>query len=410
MERAQRRILLLRGAIPVRRDPQKVSWAILLASFFVFCALAVSIPLTIRWWIITAATSHDPKLEVISGTVLVRVRGLPPDVGVTSQREIPEESVIRTDANSKALLTFFDDSSVTIFPNSEVRLIKARSPSFGLSPRPNEIALEQNAGRIRVGPALPTSRPTDWRLSTPHSQISLSEGSYSVVVSNEASEIAVRRGEATVEAKGQRITLPPGKRVVVALGEGPSDLLPAARNLIINGDFSRGFLGWRTYSTSGQEGVEGGVAELTAFEGRQVMRLYRQGEEGVHTEAGTIQEVAQDVSDYLSLQLRLDVRVNSHSLGGGGYLSSEYPVIVRIDYEDEYGSATHWYHGFYCQNAQNNPTLNGELIRCGVWYPYEQTNLLEILKPLPFYIRSVQIYASGWNYESLVAEIGLLVE
>ncbi len=70
----------------MRRDPQKVAWAILLASFFVFCALAVSIPLTIRWWIITAATSHDATLEVISGTVLVRVRGLPPDVGVTSQR------------------------------------------------------------------------------------------------------------------------------------------------------------------------------------------------------------------------------------------------------------------------------------------------------------------------------------
>ncbi|HAL62125.1 MAG TPA: hypothetical protein DCP08_06940, partial [Chloroflexi bacterium] len=114
--------------------------------------------------------------------------------------------------------------------------------------------------------------------------------------------------------------------------------------------------------------------------------------------------------DYLSLQLRLDVRVNSHSLGGGGYLSSEYPVIVRIDYEDEYGSAAHWYHGFYCQNVHNNDTLNGEEIRCGVWYPYEETNLLEILEPPPFYIKSVRIYASGWNYESLVAETGLLVE
>ena len=54
--------------------------------------------------------------------------------------------------------------------------------------------------------------------------------------------------------------------------------------------------------------------------------------------------------------------------------------------------------------------MNGEGIRCGVWYPYEESNLLEILEPSPFYIRSVQIYASGWNYESLVAEIGVLVE
>jgi len=394
----------------MRRDPQKVAWAVLLASFLVFCTLAVTIPLTIRWWIITAATSHEPTLEVISGTVLMRDKGFPPDVGVTSERKVPEGSIIRTDANSRALLTFFDQSTVTIFPSTEVRLLRARSPSYGLSPRPNEITLEQNTGRIRVGPALPTSRPTDWRVKTPHSQISLSEGSYSVIVTKEASEIAVRRGLAIVEAEGHRTTLPPGKRVVVALGEEPSALLPAARNLIINGDFSRGFSGWRTYSTSGREGVEGGKTELTTLEGREVMRLYRQGEEGVHTEAGITQAIDQDLSDYLSLQLRLDVRINSHSLGGGGYLSSEYPVIVRIDYEDEYGSATHWYHGFYYHNEQNNPTLNGEQIRRDVWYPYEQSNLLEILDPPPFYIKSIQIYASGWNYESLVAEIGLLVE
>ena len=140
------------------------------------------------------------------------------------------------------------------------------------------------------------------------------------------------------------------------------------------------------------------------------MRLYRRGEDGVHTEAGITQQIDQDLSDYLSLQLRLDMRVDFHSLGGGGYLSSEYPVIVRIDYEDEYGSTAHWYRGFYCQNAQNNHTLNGEQIRCEVWYPYEETNLLEILEPPPFYIRSLKIYASGWNYDSLVAEIGLLVE
>lgn len=394
----------------MRRDPQKIAWLTLLISFAIFCFLTVAIPLTIRWWIITAATSHDATLEVISGTARVSLNGLPPEVGVTSEREIPEGSIIRTDANSKAVLTFFDDSRVTIFPNSEVRLIKARSPSYGLSPRPNEVTLEQNGGRIRVGPALPANRTTDWQLKTPHSQISLSEGSYSVIVSKEASEIAVRRGLAIVEAEGQRANLPPGKRVVVDIEEGLSDLLPAARNLIINGDFSNGFSGWRTYSTSGQVGVGGGEAELTTLEGREVVRLHRQGEDGVHTEAGITQDVNQDLSDYLSLQLRLDVRVDSHSLGGGGYLSSEYPVIVRIDYEDEYGSATHWYHGFYCQNVQNNPTLNGEQIRCRVWYPYEESNLLRTLDPPPFYIRSLKIYASGWNYDSLVAEVGLLVE
>ncbi len=393
----------------MRRDPEKIAWLVLLTSFAIFCFLAVAIPLTIRWWVINAEDSHEVPLEVISGTVLVRDKGFPPDVGVTSERKVPEGSIVRTDANSSALLTFFDGSSLTVFPGTEIRLVKMRSPSFDLSPRPNTITVEQNVGRIRAAPILPQGRSTQWQVITPHAALSLSEGSHAVLVSNELTEVAVRKGVATIEAQGEKVTLGPRRRVKIALGEGPSDLLPASRNLLTNGDFSQGFIGWRTYSASGQEGVEGGEVELVDSDGRRAIRLFRQGEDGIHTEAGIIQDINQDISDYISLQLRLDVKVDFHSLSGGGYLSSEYPVMVRIDYEDEYGSAAHWYHGFYYQNSQNNPTLNGEEIRQGVWYPYETVDLLE-LDPRPYYIRSLQIYASGWNYDSLVAEAGLLVE
>ena len=381
-----------------------------MASFAVFCFLAVSIPLSIRWWIINATDPHDVALEVLSGTALVRMKGLPPDVGVTEEKEIPEGSVIRADANCRALLTFFDGSMVNIFPNAEVRLTRMRSPSFGLSPHPNAILLELKAGRIRISPTASLSRPTDWKVRTSLALVSLGEGSYAVEVNGEGSEVAVRKGEAKVDIQGTITALTPGKRMVIPSGSKPPQLLPARRNLILNGDFSGGLNGWRTYSDSGKEEVEGGKFELVDSDGGRAVRLYRQGEDGVHTEVGLVQEINADLSDYISLQLRLDLRIDSHSLGGGGYLSSEYPIIVRLDYLDAYGSATHWYHGFYYHNIHNNPTLNGEAIRRGLWYPYETTNLLEILDPPPLIIKSIKVYASGWNYDGLVTDIGLFVE
>jgi hypothetical protein len=75
-----------------------------------------------------------------------------------------------------------------------------------------------------------------------------------------------------------------------------------------------------------------------------------------------------------------------------------------------YGSEAEWVHGFYYQNTTNNPTNNGELIRNGVWEPFESGNLFELADPRPFYITSLQIYASGWDYDSYVSNVRLIVE
>jgi hypothetical protein len=97
-------------------------------------------------------------------------------------------------------------------------------------------------------------------------------------------------------------------------------------------------------------------------------------------------------------------------LSGGGVVSSEDPLIRRLKYRDVYGSEAEWVHGFYYQNTANNPTNNGELVLSNVWLPYESGNLLETLDPRPFFITSIQVYASGWDYDSFVTGIRLIVE
>jgi hypothetical protein len=138
----------------------------------------------------------------------------------------------------------------------------------------------------------------------------------------------------------------------------------------------------------------------------------------VHSEVAIRQEIDQDARDFSQLVLSADIRLEFQSLSGGGLLSSEFPIILRLDYKDRWGSDKFWTHGFYYQNRDGYPIApdpwgqpSGEQIPRGVWYPFQSQNLLEILgENVPAHITALTIYASGWNYEGLVTEIQLIAE
>jgi hypothetical protein len=124
------------------------------------------------------------------------------------------------------------------------------------------------------------------------------------------------------------------------------------------------------------------------------------------------------VRDFDRLEVALDVKVELQSLSGGGLLSSEFPLIIRLDYKDLWGNDKFWTHGFYYQNNAGYPIApdpwgqpSGEQVPQAVWYPYESGNLIELLgENRPAHITGLTVYASGWNYDSLVSEIQLVVE
>ncbi|MBC7254701.1 MAG: hypothetical protein H5T66_01160, partial [Chloroflexi bacterium] len=55
-------------------------------------------------------------------------------------------------------------------------------------------------------------------------------------------------------------------------------------------------------------------------------------------------------------------------------------------------------------------TIHGLQIPQDRWFFYESDNLLEVLPISLYKIVKVRVYASGWDYESLIADIGLIVE
>jgi len=396
----------------LRKNPERTAWTVLLSALTTFCILAVSVPLGIRWYIINATSTHKTALTAISGTILVEERGQP--LAVTEGMEASEGASIKTDSTSQAILTFFEDSTVTLYNDTQVVLLKTRTPRFDLSSRPDTIILEVKEGRVRIGAAPAIDSPLYFEVRFPRGVAVLEEGSYSVEVTDEQSQIVVRYGQALATAAGTTVKLNKGQRTTIAIGESPADPMPATQPLVVNGNFQQDLsVGWIAYNDQGIDGGEvDGEVEIVSSGDRRALFFSRIGEEGNHCETGIRQKIDKDIRDFTSLKLHLDVRLIYQSLSGGGFQSSEFPIMVRLDYKDPWGNDQFWVHGFYYQNVDNHPIAQyGEPIPQYVWYPYETGNLLEILADTrPTYIKAISIYASGHEYQSMISEVGLTVE
>ncbi|MDQ7029678.1 MAG: FecR family protein [Ardenticatenia bacterium] len=157
---------------------EQLAWVILLTAFAIFCALAVGIPLSIRWYIHKATRPQLATLTSTLGTTLVVDPALPNPFAVAEgarKPDVREQNRIETDANSSAVVRLFDESTVTIFPNSEVTVVRMRTPRFKRSPLPNEIALHVGRGNVRVNIAPPGTRPLRLVVTTPHATVELVE-------------------------------------------------------------------------------------------------------------------------------------------------------------------------------------------------------------------------------------------
>lgn len=398
-----------------RRNPERAAWVVLGTAFALFVCLAVSVPLSVRWYLLNATRPQNAYLEKIDGMLTVHERRAQEPIAVNSGRELKEGFRVATGPESRAAITFFENSTALLYGDSRVLLERLRRPRFSLSPRPDEVKVALEGGLVRFRVAEGGERARSLQVQTPHGQVRLEAGgSYSVEVTDERTRVVVRYGRALVLGQGTGVELEQGERVDVGAEGKPGEPMPAAQNLVVNGDFRRPLEeSWKVTPYSDLEGVAPGQATIVQQGDRNAVYFVRMGaEEGVHTEISIEQEINRDVQDNVSLVLRLDVRLEYQSLPGAGYRSSEFPVMVELRYRDAYGNDVSFYHGFYYRDPPPNwPMRNGEKISPFIWYPYESGNLIERLGDArPVYIHSLRIYASGWNYRSMVSEVGLIVE
>jgi hypothetical protein len=402
----------------MRRNPERTAWFILSTAFGLFCAIAISIPASIYWYIINSTDSLPTELTSVRGIVLFDS----PDAGLSTSVldgatvSIEEGHQIATSGTSQAILTFADDSSLTMYGNTEIVLHRMQEPRFSFSYKPSEIMIELLKGRIRAT----ASRGRDslnFNIKTPQTDVFLDQGSFSVEVGERGTQVITRLGQATVMSQDASELLKQGERVIIAPDLTMSPPLPAAQDLLNSTAFDHNFRDfWEVYTFDPIEGVTP-TAEVVIFQNQPVLALRSEGRDNIHTEVGVIQQVNRDVRDFQSLRVFAEVRLIDQSLEGGGQRGSEFPIMLHLAYLDANGEERDWFHGFYYKPKPDTyflydePANSSESIAPLIWYPYESDNLLASLGPTkPAYIKSIRIYASGWIYDSMVASISLLAE
>lgn len=395
-----------------------------MASFIIFCLLAVSIPLALRWYVLHSQVKQTGIVRVTSGTVLLLPAAGGDPIALVDSRAVEPVTLIKTDQRSQAALSFNaagdpehvspETATVQVYPSAQVLLSQASRPRFSVSSDPAQIGIAVQNGRVRIYTAAIRPNGQAFTVTTPHGAAILGPGSYAVQVDSGQTQIAARSGEAVVEANGEMVILPEGTTTTLLPGQPPGQPSVTAENLISNGDFQEplGPPYW-LISKYPADDPTAGQAELTAVNGRNAVRFSRINQPPTHTEVGITQVLDRSVHDYEYLNLQMDVLLRWQSLPGAGQQSSEFPLMFRLDYEDIYGNPQFWTHGFYYQDPPAQWVVTGgEKIPQNVWFPFESGNLLERLKqeglPPPATINYVKIYASGHNYESLVSEVGLV--
>lgn len=405
----------------MRNNPARLAWTILLGAFLLFCVIAVSVPLGIRYYLLHAVDDRPATLTVSSGTVLVAANGSNEPIAVLDTRTIEGETLIQTDQSSRALIAFPahagpdspDLATMQVYNSAQVNLVESTTPRFPLSSDPDRLVLEVRGGRMRINTADLQPRGLYTEVRTPHATAYLGDGSYSVEVNNDQTQISTRQGEASVEASGRQATVAEGQRTVITVGQAPSEPVPSPENLIANGNFEDP-VGPPTWLVSRYpEDPSSGDVEITNADGRNAARFRRINQPPTHTEVGITQVLDRSVQDFEELVLQLDVLLRWQSLPGAGEQSSEFPLMLWLDYIDVYGNHQFWTHGFYYRDPSEQWVVTGgEKIQPNVWFPFESGNLFERLtmegRPPPATINWIKIYASGHNYDSQVSEVRLI--
>lgn len=415
----------------MRTNPERLAWRILLTAFAVFLLLCGSVLYLIQWYIFQSTVDLALDLTVSRGTVRIKLPNTEEPIAVTDRRDdLERDAVILTDPTSQAVLTFSDPrsgepiASLVIFRDSELSLIQAQAPRFGLNNNPYAIQVSSPSGRYEVLILETARRPINFELLSAQAFTRMTEhGHYIIDANGQKTTVTVREGQALVIERntGQPVDLASQQRAVVAPPESSPSVLEAERSLLTNSDFSLDYeIGWEFYN----DREPPGSARNTVFDGRSVVVIDRSQANWPdlslgHGETGLVQFLDADVSGYGYLEIRATFYVDEQSLSTCGVAGSECPMMINMIYEDADGARQVFIHGFY---ASHDPSLgypqacatcrsDHERINLRSWYTYETGNLMELwpAEQRPVRINQISFYASGHAYKVYVSEVDILV-
>ncbi len=412
----------------MRRNPERMAWLVLLASFFTCVTLTAAASFGSHWWATNAA--EDQTIQITySGTVLVRPPNRNEDVAALDA--VPVGAILSAKESAQATLNFIAPdgqtvlATVQLYGETRVRVTLADSPRFEWNPHPHRIRLDVESGRVRAIVGADTGRAVQIELhSAPQAWTVLQRAGSNVSVDAKFTQtsVTVREGEAVVNALGQEAkTIAKDQRAEVLPDQPITGPLSAEHNLIGNGDFSAAMADtWAVNLLPPKNPDEApGQAFVVTRDGRRAVQFSRNGRDWGQVEIA--QNIDRDVRDFKALRLHLDVFIGFQDVFNCGVNGTECPVMVKIKYVDANGDEQEWLQGFYyylnasvatnCYVCPEPRNARHELIQVNQWKTFDSENLLDKFtaagKPAVS-IKSITIYASGHSFESFVADVQLL--
>jgi len=414
---------------PLVRRQVRLAWALLLAGFAMFLSLVGAAVLGARWYLANATTAEPASLQVVSGSgLLVRPAGQDEWRLVTDVVTVEEGDTIAAGQGTVGWLTLFDGGTVEISEETEVTVQRMRTSRFwstrkefvltpvrgiiyvGMAPHGD---ITESTLRVTAGPAevvmVDSARSPDAGSFLVEVQRSSRNGGVNEPIM--AVRVGVLRGHATVTSEAGTRSLAANEQTIVSAGGAFGPVTAAVREMIRNGQFTRGLAEWVEYQDQGGDGgSEFGLVQrvpVDDFGERHVaVEFSRSSGNTDHCETGIQQQIGVTLRVHSSLRLAADIWIEEQSPPGGGEMHTEYPLILKVTYVDLQGQPREWWHGFYIQPGQTpEPEGRATLIERGVWRHVEFD--LRNVMPLPRQITSLLVYSSGHSYKARVTNLSL---
>ncbi|MHB0868127.1 MAG: FecR domain-containing protein [Chloroflexota bacterium] len=389
-------------------DPIATAWAVLISAFVIFLVLVAAIFVGARRYYEAASVPQSATLSLEQGIVLFRDAVSSTLINAHDNLELREGDELLLGQGARASILLADGGRIRLYPGSQLRISELRKSRFHDGFSRTAVGVDRGTVRLEVGS--PPTMENQFLTSTPFGYALLSEGSFGLDVSDGRTRISSRSGSAHVYGKNGEAQIGAGEKVLLTKAElaGP---MPAGDQLVVNGDFSQGFLRWEMLDQHEpgrpvEQGQRMLVTEKVNGRDTVALRVSRVSPLATHNETGLVETINKDVSDYQSLRLTADLRVDEQSLSGGGYMGYEYPIMLRVRYRDASGSQVNWTVGFFFNNPEERPTPNGQGVKQGQWYSWD-VDLMTAM-PKPTHIVSVEVLGAGHTFSGMIANVGIV--
>ena len=457
--------------LAAQRRTLRIAWLTLFAFLGLFLALVTLVALSARQWYLAATDTQKATLVVrsLNESIVWQPAGRTIFQGTRDQQELGEGDVLRALPNAGygqvASLRLFEGSQLDLWAGAELRLTELRTTRWYSGAL--QVTLEQTSGYVRydlradqpfqtvrftvlVGDARVEFTPGgsySIDLYPPERRVIRSDGRPALIA-----DIAVRAGSAIVNGVvGQPVRLAAGQRVEVDPAGLPGLPVPARWELIRDGGFSLfsemeynnttraddptlpRATTWQVSGTPNLPLPERGFFRLAMIcrppnptlncppeDRRTAAWFYRTGRQvngfvtSIRQSLG-VNSAGVDVSEFRSLVFSLWGRIDYQSLLAAGDRGTECPIMIRIVARRSSPADPDEERVVCLYTAASDQDLR---VRAdGIFYqrvdPETWTRFQVDLRdkgwlPDYRYLRSVEIYANGHDYDARVVDVSLV--